>query len=305
MVDYVNTQIAYSTPDVAKDKETADSNAEFKFFGDDGATFLDFVDMVNPLQHIPFVATAYRALTGDEIDPAARLVGGTIFGGPVGLAASTFNVLLEHNTGMDTGEHVLALFEGEEEESPSDTQMANNNPTAPSSVASFAPIANEEAAFAAGDASLRMADLYQFMNQEAATQVSVESAKGTGSAGTWAPAHGAAHPFPTERVNDPAFTIRDTVQPELVAAQAQPVAVSKRDFGYKAIQNHDQSVDTALQAFARDMQAQQKQQVEPAPQRPPVTTSTLNQTSNNGWFADMMSQNMELHRQPVQRNPQG
>lgn len=305
MVDYVNTQIAYSPQDVGKEKETSDSDSEFKFFGDDGASFLDFVDMVNPLQHIPLVSTAYRAITGDEIDPAARLVGGTIFGGPIGLAASAFNVILEHNTGMDTGEHVLALFEGDEEEMPGDTQLAKNNPAAPSVISSFAPVDNEEAAFAAGDASLRMADLYQFMNQEAATQVSVEPSKGAGSAGTWAPAHGPAHPFPTERAKDPAFSTLNTVQPELVSAQVQPVAIPKQALRFQAIQSHEQSVDSVLQAFARDMQSQQKQPVEPAPQRPPVTTSALNQTSNNGWFADMMSQNMERHTPPVPRNPQG
>ncbi len=38
-------------------------------------TFDDFIDVINPLQHLPIVSTLYRALTGDEISPQARAVG--------------------------------------------------------------------------------------------------------------------------------------------------------------------------------------------------------------------------------------
>ena len=51
---------------------------QFQAFGADGFTFLDFIDMINPLQHIPLVGSAYRELTGDEIDPASRVIGGTV-----------------------------------------------------------------------------------------------------------------------------------------------------------------------------------------------------------------------------------
>jgi len=83
---------------------------EFKAFGDDGLTFWDLVDVINPLQHIPVVSTLYREMTNDTLDPAPRIIGGTLFMGPIGLVASSANVMIEHNTGKDMGSHVLAYF---------------------------------------------------------------------------------------------------------------------------------------------------------------------------------------------------
>ena len=44
-------------------------------FGQDGFTFFDFLDIINPLQHIPVISTIYRSLTGDKIDPGSRIAG--------------------------------------------------------------------------------------------------------------------------------------------------------------------------------------------------------------------------------------
>lgn len=303
MVDYINTQTAYAPKDVAKDKENSDPNvdSEFEFFGEDGMSFLDFVDIINPLQHIPVVSTAYRAITGDELDPGARLAGGTLYGGPIGLAASAFNVILEHNTGKDSGEHILALFEGDEVDAPNDTQFAKNDPNTNTIAASFAPLPEEDAAFAAGNASLRMADLHEFMSPNAATQIPIDPSRGTGSVGTWAPTNVKASPLSSEKPDSP---ILNTAQPAQVQAFTAPVTKPKQDFGFKAVQAHDESVSSALQAFARDMQIQKSQKTEPTPQMPPVTTSGLAQTQSNGWFTDMMSQNLERHTPAVPRNPQ-
>ena len=46
------------------------------------------IDVLNPLQHIPGVGHLYRAVTGDEISPLARLAGGGLIAGPVGIAAA-------------------------------------------------------------------------------------------------------------------------------------------------------------------------------------------------------------------------
>ena len=56
------------TEDAAKPKE-------------EGFGFLDVLDMINPLQHLPIVSTIYRNLTGDTIKPVAQVVGGAAFGG--------------------------------------------------------------------------------------------------------------------------------------------------------------------------------------------------------------------------------
>ena len=85
----------------------------FKAFGEDGPTFFDILDIINPLQHIPIVSTLYRAVTGDEIDPVPRVAGGALFGGLIGAVTSLVNVVIDGVTGNDIGEHVLALFDGE------------------------------------------------------------------------------------------------------------------------------------------------------------------------------------------------
>ncbi|NDC56256.1 MAG: hypothetical protein EBZ69_05550 [Alphaproteobacteria bacterium] len=43
--------------------------------------FDDFIDMVNPLHHIPVVGDVYRSITGDQIKPVSRVMGAALFGG--------------------------------------------------------------------------------------------------------------------------------------------------------------------------------------------------------------------------------
>jgi len=93
----------------------------FKMFGDDGFTFLDFLDIINPLQHIPVIGTLYRQMTDDTLDPASRVIGGTLFFGPVGTVASLANVLVDDATGKDLGEHALAFFDDEYKDAPETT----------------------------------------------------------------------------------------------------------------------------------------------------------------------------------------
>ena len=62
-------------------------------------SFADFLDVINPLQHIPLVSTIYRKLTGDEISPHARIIGATLYGGPLGLVVATQVALVEQASG--------------------------------------------------------------------------------------------------------------------------------------------------------------------------------------------------------------
>lgn len=320
MVDTAYTQIALAPQEkpseltTPKNDESKD-DSEFHMFGEDGFTFLDFVDMVNPLQHIPVVATAYRHLTGDEIDPGSRLAGGTIFGGPIGLAASAFNVLLEHNTGKDVGDHVLALFEGEDAPPENQTMMAKNENSTLSGVTSgFAPLnvpQSEADAFAAGEASLRLAELQEFMNPSLAKEVpqvpSTAQTPGTGSVGTWAPPQNQPNPFvPAEPPsNVPTLNTTTLYQVPTPTNTVQPtnVAKTKQYDGFQAKQSYDESSMDALRAFARDMKTQkaqeQSQQItnEP-PNRVATSPSDLSQTTDNAWFTQMMSQNMDRYQQP-------
>ncbi len=107
-----------SLQNVGEKKDDDDKDREdpgFQAFGPDGFTFLDFLDIINPLQHIPIVATLYRDLTGDQIDPGSRIAGGTLFGGPIGAIAATVNVALTETTGQDMGDHIMAFLNGEGE----------------------------------------------------------------------------------------------------------------------------------------------------------------------------------------------
>lgn len=94
----------------ATDAAASGEKAGKPLFGEDGFTFGDFLDIINPLQHIPIVGTVYRAMTGDKIDPGARIAGGGLFGGPIGLVASLVSGMVEESTGKDPGEHALAAL---------------------------------------------------------------------------------------------------------------------------------------------------------------------------------------------------
>ena len=76
----------------------------------DSFSFKDVLDTLNPLQHIPVVATIYREITGDEPGAVARLAGGALYGGPIGLVISAVDCGVADNTGEDIGEHVVAAL---------------------------------------------------------------------------------------------------------------------------------------------------------------------------------------------------
>lgn len=83
-----------------------------------GFSFAGFLDMINPLQHIPIVSSIYRRITGDEITPVGRIAGDTLFFGVVGLANALANTLLEKVTGKDAGDHVMSAMLGKNEQAP-------------------------------------------------------------------------------------------------------------------------------------------------------------------------------------------
>jgi hypothetical protein len=81
-------------------------------------SFGALIDAVNPLQHLPVVSTVYRAASGDAIGVPARLAGGFLFGGPLGLLASAASVVFEAVTGGDVIDHVTAALDRLSEEEP-------------------------------------------------------------------------------------------------------------------------------------------------------------------------------------------
>ena len=79
------------------------------------SSFGDFLDIINPLQHIPVVSTLYRELTGDTLSSGARIAGDTLFGGPLGFIASIINAISEQETGKDVGANLFAAVTGKYE----------------------------------------------------------------------------------------------------------------------------------------------------------------------------------------------
>lgn len=85
-----------------------EADGETSLFGSDGFTFGDLIDIVNPLQHIPVVSTFYRDQTGDTISAAPRVMGSTLFFGPLGLIGALANLAVEGTTGKDIGDNIAS-----------------------------------------------------------------------------------------------------------------------------------------------------------------------------------------------------
>lgn len=81
-------------------------------------SFGDFLDMINPLQHIPVISSVYREITGDKINPVSRVAGDILYGGALGVAGALAGGIgaiadnvMETKTGKDvTGTVVASLF---------------------------------------------------------------------------------------------------------------------------------------------------------------------------------------------------
>lgn len=90
-----------------------------------GFSFGDFLDIINPLQHLPVVSTIYRAITGDKIGDAEQVAGDALYGGLIGLGSSIANLIFKDATGKDFGDTVLAWAED-----ATGIHLGNDQPTA-------------------------------------------------------------------------------------------------------------------------------------------------------------------------------
>ena len=144
-----DTNINRASPQVAKKNwETPIPNGiqenEVPDTGTVDMDFWDFVDIVNPLQHIPVVSTIYRELTGDTIKGVSRIVGDGLYGGFIGLVTGIGSAIIAETTGKDPGEHVMAMLTGSDSEVPApagNTAIAEATPpsAAPAAEAASAP----------------------------------------------------------------------------------------------------------------------------------------------------------------------
>lgn len=95
-------------------------------------SFKDLLDIVNPLQHLPVIGSVYRYLSGDEPSGGARIIGDTLYGGPIGFGVSVVSTaLLTDSSGHDVGERVLAdVFGPRDGSAPTATAVAATQPAA-------------------------------------------------------------------------------------------------------------------------------------------------------------------------------
>jgi hypothetical protein len=90
----------------------------------EGFSFGDFLDIINPLQHIPVISTLYRHLTGDEIGVPEKIAGDGLYGGVIGLACSLGDALFQEITGKNVGDTVYAFVTGQDDKAAAPTGIA-------------------------------------------------------------------------------------------------------------------------------------------------------------------------------------
>lgn len=78
-------------------------------FGGNGLDITDGFDAVNVLQHIPVLSSIYQEATGDTLSAAAKLSGGFIYGGALGLTLSAADLVIEYATGSSVSDKLTNL----------------------------------------------------------------------------------------------------------------------------------------------------------------------------------------------------
>jgi len=91
--------------------------------------FHDILDIINPLHHLPVINSIYRSEVKDEIGAVPRILGSMLYGGGVigaliGAASAIVNIVIEHETGKDLGQHIYTAIFGEGAGTRRTTQVA-------------------------------------------------------------------------------------------------------------------------------------------------------------------------------------
>ena len=93
------------------------------FLGPDGEFgWDDFVDIINPLQHIPIVAQIYRAVTGDQAYGLSNFIGAIPFG-PLSVASAVGDTVIRAQTGRDAGTDLAARVLGIDNRTPEEANL--------------------------------------------------------------------------------------------------------------------------------------------------------------------------------------
>ena len=85
------------------------------------------------------IGTVYRYLTGDTIGAIPRIIGDTLYGGPIGFVSGLVDAALKKDSGKDMGETMIAAVTGNDNVGTSpnaNVAAAGNNPAAAANQAS-------------------------------------------------------------------------------------------------------------------------------------------------------------------------
>ena len=181
-----------------------------------GLSFGDVLDIINPLQHIPVVSTIYRMVTGDEIGMGARLAGGALFGGPLGIAAAGVIAGIEEASGGTVEQHIASLFGGDEPAAPAAavTAAATASDRPVPQLAAAAPPQSDVPTLTTAQAAF-LANLAPAAGQPASGQ----PASGQPAAASPAPARATAAAEQPARTDRAGETASARVAREIAAAQ--------------------------------------------------------------------------------------
>jgi hypothetical protein len=90
-------------------------------------TFGDFLSLINPLQHLPVVSTLYRAISGDTIKAPEKIMGDTLYGGPLSGLSAIADTIYQQQTGKSFGDTVLGwLGFGHHDTAPTDVAKTSD-----------------------------------------------------------------------------------------------------------------------------------------------------------------------------------
>jgi hypothetical protein len=98
MMNLITGQLRDQRPPVPSSPAAAGKPAAGGGFG---RLLAEIRDVLNPLQHLPVLSGLYRALSKDQISPTANLLGGLVYGGPIGAAVAMVQNLANRIAGKD------------------------------------------------------------------------------------------------------------------------------------------------------------------------------------------------------------
>ncbi|WP_119167351.1 hypothetical protein [Algihabitans albus] len=275
--------------------------------GNDEADFSfgDLLDVLNPLQHLPVVGNIYRELTGDQIGGTARIIGGGLYGGPLGLVSAAFNQIFEDATGRDMAETALAVATGQELGNRPASDLAETEPQ--QTTAEPAAAFEEQATAQAGVNTAAVASSPQKADDPTGVDGPIDPDLLTGQAALYALAadmRSTARPAaePQNRATDPQATAVATQQlsSRTAVTPASFMPVSARDFAGPRPQTSPVSPAAALPATAPAAEAETAAKTSPiaptpqpgsAAEAPTVSNSLLMPSATSDTdFADRMMQ---------------